>query len=120
MPGVWHTYKPLENSGLERILIGFKGDIIEKIVTEGFLSNRAPVFNIGLNERIIDLYMKAIEIANEERAGYQQALSGIVMHILGLMYYRDKTRDFEDEDLINKINKAKVNDARVGVQKPDG
>ena len=30
------------------------------------------------------------------------------MHILGLMYYRDKTRDFEDEELIKKINKAKV------------
>ncbi len=56
----------------------------------------------------MDLYLKAIEIANEERAGYQQALSGIVMHILGLMYYRDKTRNFDDEDLIGKINKAKV------------
>ena len=108
MPGVWHTYKPIENSGWNEYWIGFKGDIIEKIVSEGFFLNRAPVFNIGLNERIIDLYLKAIDIAREERAGFQQALSGIVMHILGLMYYRDKTRDFEDEDLINKINKAKV------------
>ena len=54
------------------------------------------------------MYYKAIEIATEERAGFQQALSGIVMNILGLMYYRDKTRDFEDEELIIKINKAKV------------
>jgi len=107
-PGVWHTYKPLENTGWNEYWIGFKGEIIENIVKEGFFLNRAPVFNIGMNERIIDLYFKAIEIANEERAGFQQALSGIVMHILGLMYYRDKTRDFEDEDLINKINKAKV------------
>ena len=108
MPGVWHTYKPLENSGWNEYWIGFKGKIIQNIVDEGFFINRAPVFNIGLNERIIDLYLKAIEIANEERAGFQQALSGIVMHILGLMYYRDKTRDFEDVDLINKIDKAKV------------
>jgi len=108
MPGVWHTYKPIENSGWNEYWIGFKGEIIEKIVSEGFFLNRAPVFNLGLNERIIDLYMKAIEIANEERAGFQQALSGIVMHILGLMYYRDKTGDFEDEELIKKINKAKV------------
>src|SRR5665647_3521041 len=108
MPGVWHTYKPIENSGWTEYWIGFKGDIIRKIVEEGFFLNQAPVFNIGLNERIVDLYLKAIEIANEERAGFQQALSGIVMHILGLMYYRHKTRDFEDEDLINKINKAKV------------
>ena len=108
MPGVWHTYKPLENSGWNEYWIGFKGKIIQNIVDDGFFINRAPVFNIGLNERIIDLYLKAIEIANEERAGFQQALSGIVMHILGLMYYRDKTRDFEDVELINKINKAKV------------
>ena len=108
MPGVWHTYKPIENSGWNEYWIGFKGEIIQKIVDEGFFLNRAPVFNIGLNERIIDLYLKAIEIAREERAGYQQALSGIVMHILGLMYYRDKTRDFEDQELIKKINKAKV------------
>ena len=108
MPGVWHSYKPIENTGWNEYWIGFKGDIIEKIVDKGFFINRAPVFSIGLNERIVDLYLKAIEIANEERAGYQQALSGIVMHILGLMFYRDKTRDFEDENLILKINKAKV------------
>lgn len=108
MPGVWHSYKPIEKSGWNEYWIGFKGDIIDKIVEEGFFLNRPPVFNIGLNERIVDLYHKAIEIANEERAGYQQALSGIVMHILGLMYYRDKTRDFEDENLIQKMNKAKV------------
>lgn len=108
MPGVWHTYKPIQKSGWNEYWIGFKGDIIDKIVEEGFFINRPPVFTIGLNERIVDLYLKAIEIANEERAGYQQALSGIVMHILGLMYYRDKTRDFQDEDLIQKMNKAKV------------
>ena len=108
MPGVWHTYKPLENSGWKEYWIGFKGTIIEKIVAEGFFLNRLPIFNIGLNERVVDLYLKAIEIADEERAGYQQALAGIVMHILGLMYYRDKTRNFDDEDLIGKINKAKV------------
>ncbi len=108
MPGVWHSYQPLETSEWHEYWIGFKGNIINNIINEGFFLNRAPVFNIGLNERIVDLYLKAIEIANEERAGYQQALSGIVMHILGLMYYRDKTRDFVDQELIQKINKAKV------------
>lgn len=108
MPGVWHTYKPIGKSGWNEYWIGFKGDIVDEIAENGFFINRPPVFSIGLNERIVDLYLKAIEIANEERAGYQQALAGIVMHILGLMYYRDKTRDFQDESLIQKMNKAKV------------
>lgn len=107
-PGMWHSYKPIEKEGWNEYWIGFKGDIINRIVEEGFFVNQTPIFNVGFNERIVDLYLKAIEIANEERAAYQQALSGIVMHILGLMYYRHKTRDFVDEKLIQKINKAKV------------
>ena len=82
--------------------------MIYRIVGEGFFVNQAPVFNIGLNERIVDLYIKAFDIANEERSGFQQALGGIVMHLLGLMYYRHRTRDFVDENMINKMNKAKV------------
>ncbi len=82
--------------------------MIDRIVGEGFFVNQAPVFNIGLNERIVDLYIKAFDIANEERSGFQQALGGIVMHLLGLMYYRHRTRDFVDENMINKMNKAKV------------
>ena len=66
------------------------------------------MFSIGLNERIVDLYIKAVEIADEERSGFQQALSGIVMHMLGLMYYRHRTREFVDENVIGRINKAKV------------
>ena len=85
-PGVWHTYKPFANCGWKEYWIGFKGATIDRIVAEGFFLNQAPVFSIGLNERIVDLYIKAVEIADEERSGFQQALSGIVMHMLGLMY----------------------------------
>jgi len=108
MPGVWHSYKPNIDTGWTEYWIGFKGDIIERIVKEGFFLNRTPVFNIGFNEGIIDLFYKGIEISHKERAGFQQELSGILMHILGLMYSRDKTSDYKEGDLINKIDKAKV------------
>jgi len=107
MPGVWHTYKPNKETGWNEYWIGFKGEIIERIVREGFFLNRTPVFNIGINEMIIDLFYKGIEISHKERAGFQQELSGILMHILGLMYAWDMISDFE-EDILNKINKAKV------------
>ena len=108
MPGVWHSYNPSENSEWNEYWVGFKGKIVDKIIEKGFFENREPVFDIGLDDRIVDLFYKAINIAHEERAGYQQALSGIVMHLLGLMYYWDKTRDFKDEELVSKIKKAKV------------
>ena len=108
MPGVWHTYKPNPDTGWNEYWIGFKGEIIERIVRDGFLLNRTPIFNIGINERIIDLFYKGIEISYKEREGFQQELSGILMHIIGLMYSRDKIGDFEDEDLFNIIKKAKI------------
>ncbi len=113
MPGVWHSYKPVENSGWNEYWIGFKGEIISKIVREGFFLNQISVFNIGLNEPIVDLYQKAINIANEERIGYQQALAGIVMHLLGLMYFKDKSykieiTEIEITEIERKVNKAKI------------
>ena len=108
MPGIWHTYKPNPDTGWNEYWIGFKGEIIERIVKEGFFINRTSVFNVGINERIIELFYKGIEISHKERAGFQQELSGILMHILGLMYSRDKISDFEEGDLFIKINKAKV------------
>ena len=107
-PGVWHTYKPFANCGWKEYWIGFKGATIDRIVAEGFFLNQAPVFSIGLNERIVDLYIKAVEIADEERSGFQQALSGIVMHMLGLMYYRHRTREFVDEDVIGRSSCARA------------
>ncbi|WP_302972757.1 helix-turn-helix transcriptional regulator, partial [Alistipes indistinctus] len=88
--------------------IGFKGEMIDRLVASGYFSACSPVFDIGLNERIIDLYLKARDIANEDRIGAQPALSGIVMHLLGLMYYRQKSSVLHDEDIIGKVDKAKV------------
>ena len=107
-PGVWHTYRPFENSGWKEYWIGFKGEMIDRLVASGYFSACSPVFDIGLNERIIDLYLKARDIANEDRIGAQPALSGIVMHLLGLMYYRQKSSVLHDEDIIGKVDKAKV------------
>ena len=49
-----------------------------------------------------------MEIAEEGRAGYQQALAGIVMHILGLASYRDRTHGHDDQQIINKMNQVKL------------
>lgn len=51
--------------------------MIDRLVASGYFSACSPVFDIGLNERIIDLYLKARDIANEDRIGAQPALSGI-------------------------------------------
>lgn len=107
-PHIRHTYKPDKKTGWSEYWIGFSGSIIDDIVKNSFLSPSNPLLKVGLNERIIDLYIKAMEIAEEGRAGYQQALAGIVMHILGLASYRDRTHGHDDQQIINKMNQVKL------------
>lgn len=108
VPGMWHSYTPLEKSGWNEYWIGFKGSIIQNIADKGLLANRPPVFSIGLNEGIVDLYRKALEIATQKRTNFQNVLGGIVLHMLGLMFYQDKNQKPNDLDLKNKIDKAKI------------
>ena len=107
-PDIRHTYKPDHETGWSEYWIGFSGSIIDDIVSKDFFSPSNPMLRVGLNERIVDLYIKAMEIAAEGRAGYQQALAGIVIHILGLASYRDRTHGFDDQHILNKMNQAKL------------
>jgi len=107
-PGEWHNFKPEKQSGWHEYWIGFKGSNIDSRVENGFFSKQKPLFNVGLNDKIVDLYMQAVQIAIEQKAGFQQMLAGIVTQILGLTYSLDKNVVFEDLKVTHQINKAKI------------
>jgi AraC-like DNA-binding protein len=107
-PEEWHNYSPLEKTGWDEYWIGFKGFNMDHRLEQGFFSKQKPVFNVGVNEEIVHLYKQAIVIAREQKTGFQQMLAGIVNHLLGLAYSLDRHFSFEELNVINKINKAKV------------
>jgi AraC-like DNA-binding protein len=104
-PGEKHNYAPDPKLGWSEHWIGFKGRIAERIVAAGFFTRKNALLNIGISNSLLALYRDAIQIANNERLGCQQALSGIVTHMLGWALY--KYRNFGDgetrtEELINE------------------
>ena len=107
-PGEWHSYSPDKQNGWSEYWIGFQGKNIDKRILNGFFNTHKPVFNVGVNNEIIELYKQAINIAVDQKAGFQQMLAGIVNHLLGLAYSLDKNLQFEDLQVSNKINKAKI------------
>jgi len=107
-PGEWHNYMPDKPTGWDEYWIGFNGINIDNRVEHGFFSKQKPIFNVGMNNEIIELYKQAITIAIEQKAGYQQMLAGIVNHLLGLAYSLDKNLQLEDMQVINQMNKAKI------------
>ena len=107
-PHEWHNYSPLKSSGWNEYWIGFEGINIDDRIENGFFEKENPVFNIGRNEEVVDLYLRAIDIAKRQQTGSQQMLAGIVNYLLGIAYSQNKLFSFEELNVTKQIEKAKV------------
>lgn len=107
-PGQWHSYYPNPETGWNEYYIGFEGQLVDKILENNFISKDNQILEIGFNEELVNLYSRAIEIAEEEKAASQQYLGGIVMHMLGLVLSVSQNTLFEVNEVTQKIEQAKI------------
>jgi len=107
-PEQWHTYKPCSETGWNEYYIGFEGPVFESIIKNSFISRENQILDVGLNEELVNLYARAIEIAETEKKASQQYLAGIVMHILGIVLFVTENKIFEAGDIAQKIEQAKI------------
>lgn len=107
-PGQWHTYYPYLQTGWTEYYIGFEGGFIDNLVENGFLSKEHQVLEVGLNEELVSLFTRALEIAEADKNSAQQYLAGIVSHMLGMILAISKNRLFEISDVDQKIEQAKI------------
>jgi AraC-like DNA-binding protein len=101
-PGEWHTYRPNDITGWECYWVGFSGAVTAS------LANGNTIIHIGYDEEMVALYRKMLEVSNTERPGYQQLLSGILVHLLAYLFYREKDRTWRDKEVLSKIEKARL------------
>jgi len=104
-PGEWHRFKPARQTGWDECWVGFKGDVIDNIISNQFFAKENPVLDIGLHENIIELFYTIIDKTKEERTGYQPLVSGIVMHLLGEIHSLTKQQSYSAEDITASIIK---------------
>ena len=101
-PGEWHTYRPDETTGWECYWVGFSG-----LVTEN-LGNLNPLIKVGYDEEMVALYRKILAVSNGERPGYQQLLSGVLIHLVAYLFFREKDKNWRDKEVLDKIDKARL------------
>ena len=92
-PGQWHTYE---------------GPVIDDMLRGGFLSKDNQILEVGLNEELVTLFSRALEIAEADKISSQQYLSGIVLHMIGMILSISKNKIFEMGDVDQKIEQAKI------------
>ena len=76
-PGQWHTYHPYRQTGWNEYYIGFEGPVIDNLMKNGFLSKDNQVLEVGLNEELVSLFSRALEIAEADKISSQQYLAGM-------------------------------------------
>jgi len=107
-PGQWHSYYPNAETGWNEYYIGFQGQLIDKILENNFISAENQILEVGFHEELVNLFSRAIEIAEEEKAASQQYLGGIVMHMIGLVLSVSQNNLFEKNEVTQKIEQAKI------------
>jgi AraC-like DNA-binding protein len=107
-PNEWHTYEPDKDTGWVEYWVGFRGVHIDNRIKAGFFSPKKAVFHLGFSSAIISLYEEILTHAAEEKSGYQQLISSIVLYVLGLVWFMYRNESFNDSFAVIKINEARA------------
>lgn len=107
-PNEWHSYSPDSGTGWTEWWVGFRGVNIDKLAAQGFLSPQRPMFSIGCSGGIERCYREIIATVEEQRVGFQPLISSIVLHILGSVLFKHSNLLYNDNPVVEKINRAKA------------
>ena len=105
-PGLWHRYKPIEKIGWQENYIGFNGNIAQSLLNLPFFSSEAPVIQIGYHESIIKSFFEVFNLIRDEKPGYHEICSGLVIAILGKIISIKKNENFVNKTIEHSIQNA--------------
>jgi len=106
-PNVWHRYKPLQRTGWKEQYIGFNGPIAAQFLSHQLFSAELPVIQIGMHEEVLDTYLKIFDLAKEEKPGFQQIASGMIVKLLGYLLSFEMQKEFKGKRVATIIEEVR-------------
>ncbi|RKD89930.1 helix-turn-helix transcriptional regulator [Mangrovibacterium diazotrophicum] len=106
-PNVWHRYRPLQKTGWKEQYIGFNGTIAAQFLAHPLFSAELPVIQIGMHEEVLDTYLKIFDLAKEEKPGYQQIASGMIVKLLGYLLSFEMQKEFTGKRIATIIEESR-------------
>lgn len=107
-PNQWHTYSPTLETGWDEYYVGFEGPIVDNFIRNDFFKKDEQVMKVGFHENLVNLFSRAIETAKDDKIAAQQYLAGVVLHLLGKVLSISKNNLFENSEINQKIEQAKI------------
>jgi AraC-like DNA-binding protein len=85
-PGVWHRYRPKENTGWEEYWVGFSGTYAHYLLEQACFNPQNPIIKVGFNIEFLETFSKLIEIVESQKESYQKLSSFLLIQLLGIVY----------------------------------
>lgn len=106
-PHVWHRYKPMLDTGWDEYWVEFSGEFIHRIMEQKKITPENPVWNIGVHDRILDLFLEAIDLLRREPPNYQMLMGTLAMYLIAHVVSISDQRTNEDRSATEVIREAK-------------
>ncbi len=84
-PGVWHRFRPLCSVGWQVYWVHFQGEDAQRLQNRGFLRPEEPVLRVGLNEIVLDPFVRLVDRLRTEPAGFQHMIAADTLQIISAM-----------------------------------
>ncbi len=97
LPGVRHAYRPDPETGWNERWVGFKGPWADALRAEGLLSAAEPLFQPGLDERLLGLFEDLFAVVTAQEPFYQVRAGSLVMRLIAEILARSRGAAQEDD-----------------------
>ena len=105
-PGMWHRYRPDQNTGWNEHYIGFNGSFCLKLFNDVFFQSAKPVLYIGFQESILKHFFEIIQLVKDEKSGHQQVCAANTILMLSKILSVIRNQEFAGKTIERTIRKA--------------
>ena len=106
-PHVWHRYKPVLEIGWDEYWLEFDGDSIRRLIEREEFTPQNPVKHIGVEDKLLDLFLESLELLRQESPKYQILLGTLAMHLVAHVISVLNRRTYEQRSVAEVIREAK-------------
>lgn len=84
-PKYWYALKPDAEAGWTVCYLACRGTMLDQFIRRSMLDGKNNILELGMNEELIHLFKRAREVKDSEETFAQTYLTGIVLHMVGLI-----------------------------------
>lgn len=115
----WHRYQPDRSTGWTEQYIGFDGTIADHFLFQKSVLEGKSIIRIGKHEELIDTYYRIFTLVQEEKPGFQEIASGMIINLLGYITAFQKQIGFKGKPLETEIQNMRFDMRKDILSMPD-